>query len=210
MPGASPLTRLFGTRVPPDFKRDVETINGTNLAALKKALPELEKVIFSHVPYSPPQVQDAVAKVVKTAGLSEDEGKVLLRLYTQLIPLVLTATDEAKLKESLVKSGVEEAKASTLSQSLYSHRQEVVTEVAPSLGERFGPTLSHVYWRVDQPVAGSEPFTKTPLAVVTLVLDDSTDTLSEGFEIDLATLDLLIEELGNARRELAKISSESK
>jgi hypothetical protein len=203
----SPLSRVFGTRIPPAIKHDIEMINPVNLTSFKKCLAELEKLIFSRVPIPPDQVQPFAAKSAKNAGLSEDEGLVLLRLYAALVPLVSSSTSETRLREILVGRGIEASKATVLSQSLFPHRPEIEVDLGPTLGERFGPTLTRVFWRIDQPVAGSEPFVRDPVAVVTLVMDTATDTYDERFEVDLASLDLLLDELGNVRRELATLAS---
>jgi hypothetical protein len=207
---ASPLSRVFGTRVPPAIKGDIERINSLPSGPLKKAISDLEKIAFSRVPTTPDRVQAAVVEIATDAGLTEDDGRILLRLYAALVSLVTTSPSEAKLKESLIGSGLSEDRAAVFAHSLYAHKPDIEAELGPSLGERYGPTVTRVFWRIDQPVAGTEPFIRSPLAVITFVLDTATDTYDERFEVDLVSLDLILDELGTVRRELAKLASKAK
>jgi hypothetical protein len=206
----TPLSRIFGAHIPPAYKHDMEILNGVDSSRLTRYLTEIEKFVFLGSPLPAAKITELSQAAAKTAGIPEEVGRIIFRLYSTYVPLVVAASDETKLRESLEGSGVQPGHAALLARSLYPHREEIETDLRESLGERFGPTISRLFWRIDVPVAGTEPVVKDPVAKVTLVLESTTDTFDESFEADLPTLDLILEELASARRELAKASDRAK
>jgi hypothetical protein len=202
----SPLNRIFGTRVPAAIRGDIKLVNATSVDKLKKFLVDVEKVAFSDTPIPASAVQGHVINGAKKVGLSEGEALSIFRLYGTLVQLLVATPSEERFREHIGLLEIEPARAEVLAASLFPHRQHVEAELRPSLSERFGPIVSRLYWRVDKPVAGTEPFVDDPVGVVAIVLETASDSYDERFEVDLASLDLIIEELGNLRRELAKAS----
>lgn len=201
------LRGVFGSRIPSAFHDDVNVVNSIELGALRTIVGRIENLSFAESPVTSSTFEKRVTEATREVGVPEGSGLSVARLYGTVVTIGAGEPGSDSLTASLETLGIERSRAQVLSESIFRHRPKIDAELVSSLKERFGPVLSKLYWRVDKPVAGTPPFLGDPVGVVGLILETATETYDERFEVDLSTLDFVIDELSRLRKELSNATN---
>jgi len=198
------VTRIFGLR-PPTTRAlaDLRAANAISEKAFREALRIVEEMVLEERTLTVSGIESRA----KQLAISESDLLSVLRLYANLREGFLTEPSKGRFGEELSSLGLDSRKSELLWDSYTANRERIEAQLKSSIRDQFGPTISKFRWRVDKPTGGSDPLSLEPVGVLGITLETSTDSRDERIEIDLVTLDRLIEELSNLRRELAKVES---
>lgn len=195
------ISRVYGPRSPTELFDEIKIVNEVPDSKFGSLLEFVESIVIGGRVFT----FDSGTSKAKELGISDSLVLSALRIYSALKPVFLTEPSADKFQKELTSLGLSPQKSKQLWTSLSSNRERIELGMNYVLRKRFGPIITSIEWRADNPISGSPPFLREPVGVVTLMVQTGGESRDVRFEVDLATLDNLIENLSELRHGLAEM-----